>query len=674
MKKNAKKRNSFAFIATVVLTLAVACSACGGNKPLNPDVAAGNTSVGQSGDNSGKFAETIKDVTVTLTTDKSEYNEGEEIHYTLTVNNGRRHYKIDKANVNYTNTEGFVAREGEELPFQFPILDENQEVSIEGVIVHRDGVKGGNNPVRASEGDFETVNFRPYVKVTYAGQEVTIRATIELHLFQKYININSTLLDRPKTVTCHDPSIFRDFDGEYYIIGSFLAGAKTDDLRNWTSIDSTFHSAFSKEDRALIKEWNDDDTANGWNGYLWAPDIVFNPILNKYCMYISANGDNWKSNIVLATADDVEGPYTYAGTIVYGGFSAENFGETDAPMVLGTDTIPERYVTYGIKNKKWGDMYPNCIDPCVFYDDDGNLWMSYGSWSGGIFMLELDEETGLRDYNVSYETNEHSDAYFGKKISGGAYVSGEASYIQKIGDYYYLFISYGNLEAAGGYNVRIYRSASPDGPYLDAVGNSSFSDKYIFNYNLPQGVRLFGGYKWRTFVNGQVAQGHNSAFVDEDGRAYIVFHTRTTNGTEGHYVKVHQLFTNKEGWIVAAPYQTNGEALSESGITSEDVVGEYDVILHELEIDYKHLEVNKPKCVFLNADNTISGEYTGTWKLEDDADNPNGSSYLTLTINGVNYSGVGFYMDVEGTKINTFVFTALGDTNQLTIWGSKVFE
>lgn len=40
------------------------------------------------------------------------------------------------------------------------------------------------------------------------------------------------------------------------------------------------------------------------------------------------------------------------------------------------------------------------------------------------------------------------------------------------GEYYYLFLSYGNLEAKGGYNVRIYRSERPDGDYVDEKGNT----------------------------------------------------------------------------------------------------------------------------------------------------------------------------------------------------------
>ena len=30
--------------------------------------------------------------------------------------------------------------------------------------------------------------------------------------------------------------------------------------------------------------------------------------------------------------------------------------------------------------------------------------MSYGSWFGGLFMLKLDANTGLRDYSYKYET------------------------------------------------------------------------------------------------------------------------------------------------------------------------------------------------------------------------------------------------------------------------------
>lgn len=659
-------------------------------------------------------------VTITIETNKSRYRAGEEIQYTITIDNKREKWDIDKTSFTYTNTEGLMAAQDGSMPMEIPQVLSGESVTLTGTLVGDSDVFTGTGdlvtiliivaavvavtaiivvvvlllrkkkkgakaaalllavvmgglafsdfhlPAQAAAGD--TVVLRPYVQFKYAGEDVMIRAVIELKMNQQLQVIEPEDRLTYQRVVCHDPSIFRDMDGTYYIFGSFLAAGRSADLTNWTSIDAPFQASFTEEVRSQIRAWNKDEKAGNWNDYLWAPDIVYNPVLGKYCMYLSANGDDWKSNIVLLTADTIEGPYEYVDTIVYGGFNAEDYGQTDAPLVLGEEEIPERYVTKGIDNKKWGDKWPNCIDPCVFYDDEGNLWMSYGSWSGGIFMLELDENTGLRDYSVTYETNEHSDAYFGKKIAGGAYVSGEASYIQKIGDYYYLFISYGNLEAAGGYNVRIFRSENPDGEYVDLLGNSSYYDSYVFNYNQSVGVRLFGGYKWRNFNSGMVAQGHNSAFVDEDGRAYIVFHTRTDNGTEGHYVKVHQLFTTKEGWIVAAPYQTTGEALVDGGASTTSVAGDYEVILHELDIDYANLETKKPVFITLTADGQITGDYEGSWSVEE------GTSYITLFLNGKEYSGVTLPMQIEYTTIETQVFTAVGLDDQVTIWGSKAID
>ncbi|MCM1188719.1 MAG: glycoside hydrolase family 43 protein [bacterium] len=660
---------------------------------------------------------TTDGITVTIETDKETYKAGEEIQYSITVENGKAKWDIKASSFTYSNTDGLVPTSGDSMPDSLPEILSGESYTLTGsltgdpavftgsggsagggmvwgivaaavavvvalaIVILRvlrgKGKKNGKKaaalvllavlcssalPARAAG---ETVTVRPYVNVTYAGQEVTIRAVMELKLDQELMVIEPEDRKVYQRITCHDPSIFKDFDGTYYIIGSFLTGGSTQNLYDWTSLDAQIQGGFDQETRDQVKAWNKDDTADGWNGYLWAPDIIYNPHMEKYCMYLSANGDNWKSNIVLLTADSVTGPYEYAGSIVYGGFTEEDFGETDAPAVLGTDELPERYITNGIKNNKWGDMWPNCIDPCVIFDDDGNLWMSYGSWSGGIFMLELDEETGLRDYNVTYENSLHSDAYFGTKIAGGAYVSGEASYIQKIGDYYYLFISYGNLEAAGGYNVRVFRSERPDGDYVDLLGNSAYFDTYTFNYNSSVGVRLMGGYKWRNFNVGQVAQGHNSAFVDDDDKAYIVFHTRTSNGTEGHNVKVHQLFVTKEGWLVAAPYQTTGETMKQDGYSASEVAGDYEVILHELEIDYKNLETKQPKFVTLTEDGKITGEYEGTWELE------SGTPYIRLTLAGQEYSGVTLSMQIEYTTIETMTFTAVGLDNQVTVWGSR---
>lgn len=108
------------------------------------------------------------------------------------------------------------------------------------------------------------------------------------------------------------------------------------------------------------------------------------------------------------------------------------------------------------------------LDSIYLYQDDSakelpkhkNIFVKagLGSWFGGIYLLKLDEETGFRDYDTTYETvpNE-SDAYYGYKLAGGWAVSGEGPYIINKDGYYYLFLSYGGLVAEGGYQMRVFR-------------------------------------------------------------------------------------------------------------------------------------------------------------------------------------------------------------------------
>lgn len=66
--------------------------------------------------------------------------------------------------------------------------------------------------------------------------------------------------------------------------------------------------------------------------------------------------------------------------------------------IAGTDVLDYVDEEYALKNYVRNNSYnfeeyPNAIDPTVFYDADDRMWMVYGSWSGGIFLLELDPAT-----------------------------------------------------------------------------------------------------------------------------------------------------------------------------------------------------------------------------------------------------------------------------------------
>lgn len=562
-------------------------------------------------------------------------------------------------------------------------------------------------------------------------------------------------------IAVHDPSIVMDVtdpttnpNPKYYIYGSHLGRAKTYATSNyqiWNTFETgeentgtsnslfadvngklvNFKDAYSTQLVKKVKNYKSEEVdfpnfdahawqAKGYNvkGNQWAPDIVYNKTMKKWCMYMSLNGDHWCSSIVCFVSDNIEGPWTYQGSVVFSGFqgtyahnsyaAADDWKHTDFAIATGETALPPRYKV----GDRWGTYWPNCIDPCVFYDDDDNLWMSYGSWSGGIFMIRLDKTNGLRDYTYTFpyqisgttttpgaaDANCTSDPYFGKKIAGGHYVSGEASYIQKVGKYYYLFMSYGGLTAAGGYQIRVFRSEKPDGPYKDCLTKTGIDAVYDVprvnfgvDANRDEGVKLFGNYQWETMPNAELAQGHNSAIVDHKGRALIVYHTRFMNRGEEHEVRVHQLFVNQDGWLVAAPYEFSGETYTDNDIATKQlydatkVEGDYQIIAHPYRQNTAAMDYEKPVTIHLNADGSISGEYTGKWELV------SGTSYINLTLKGVatanaevKFKGVLTEQTIDYTNIKALCFTALSSsdglatsggaslqTRGLSIWGSK---
>ena len=431
------------------------------------------------------------------------------------------------------------------------------------------------------------------------------------------------------------------------------------------------------------------------SGDQWAPDIIYNPNMGKWCMYLSLNGDYWASVIVLLTSDSPEGPFTYQAPIVFGGFNNQsysgkkvNYKNTDLEIVLGTQSsLPGRYNT-----NRWGSFWPNCIDPCVFFDEDGELWIAYGSWSGGIFMLKLDKETGLRDYKYTYsgtgstpDASVTSDAYFGKKIAGGYYVSGEGPYIQHIGDYYYLFMSYGGFAPDGGYEMRIFRSSSPTGPYKDASGNSAVYSSYAMNYGpnatTNRGMKILGSYNgWGEQTMGECAQGHNSACQDDQGRSFVVYHTKFNNGNAAHAMRVHQLFLNEKGWLCAAPFEFNGETLTDADIASsqpwsaEDIEGDYQILIHRYKLNHENYEEVTPVTIHLSADGKVTGAYTGTWKYSQD-----GKSYIQIKLGSTTYYGIVSEQTIQGSNpalvtvtstVKALCFSAVASSG-VPVWGYK---
>ncbi|MBR5247063.1 MAG: glycoside hydrolase family 43 protein [Clostridia bacterium] len=517
-------------------------------------------------------------------------------------------------------------------------------------------------------------------------------------------------------IAIHDPSIMELSNGEYYIFGTHCTAAKSNDLVNWTSVASgtgDLNRLLVPEGKTLREvlaeplSWTDayqvvnNYPENGWQTNIWAADVIYNPKMGKYCYYASCSVWGTPASVIwMAVSDNIEGPYEYKDTIVYSGFNKrtvekeyirENSLHYDFTNIK--DLLKKGiFKMDDVQNASWFDIdgnydhtvYPNCIDPALFYDKDGNLWMTYGSFFGGTYIMPMDEKTGMPDYEYMKNHDDY-DMYFGKKLFNPNHyndLSGEGPYIiyDEVSDYYYMFVTYKGLNALGGYNIRQFRSKTPDGLYYDAVGNTALDWA-------DAGIKLFGNYQFSSNEIAYLSGGHCSAMTTSDGKILLSYHTRFNNGTDGYETRIRELVRTQDGWLTALPFEHLGESDMDIGFSTETVSGEYEFIAHgnisntcEGWADVDNI-IAPTQTITLNEDGTISNlrvyesvrnntkvsykEVNGTWQLVD------GTPYIEMTIDSVEYKGV---LDIQKDESKghkeKIVFSLVGNNNE-ALWGVK---
>lgn len=529
------------------------------------------------------------------------------------------------------------------------------------------------------------------VKIVYASETAEGESGQEMQAVQ-----------RAAHVTVHDPSIIRTQDGEYYVLGSHTASARSEDLIHWEQVNIDYAKGTGLPFYGNLEEtmevpflWAGRDDGDCRAGFaVWAPDIIWNPYYEwedgsqgAYMLYYCTSSTWRRSCIAYMVSKDFTGPYTYMDTIVYSGFTRN--GNPDGSSVRdtmwdndylnlkkliekgssngGIDGVSENWF---MTNGDWNHNYaPNAIDPNLFFSASGEkLYMAYGSWSGGLFLLELDRSTGEPIYpgvdSVDEESGNYVDRYFGIHLAGGSHESGEGPYIvyDEEAGYYFLYETYGGLTAEGGYNMRLFRSENAAGPYLDAAGRSASESG---KKNEKYGIKLIGNYTFFDQI-GKRAAGHNSVLIDEDGARYLVYHQRfeTTPQLEGHEVRVHQQFLNEDLWPVTAVYEYVGE--QPENYSADEVAGAYEFVNHGTKTDGEMLETT---LLFLNADGSVSGASQGTWEKTDSG---KGYDYVTIQMEENVYKGIFFRQHKENRdEAPVMTFTAIGDDNSC-IWGSGV--
>jgi arabinan endo-1,5-alpha-L-arabinosidase len=364
--------------------------------------------------------------------------------------------------------------------------------------------------------------------------------------------------------------------------------------------------------------------------------------------YNACKGDSPRSALGIAVADRIEGPYVDKGIILRSGMWGQ---------VSHDGTIYDAM------------KHPNAVDPHVFSDNAGRLWMIYGSYSGGIFILQMNPANGMPLPGQGY----------GKRLVGGNHSRIEGAFVMysPATSHYYMFTSFGGLDANGGYNMRVARSLRPDGPYLDAQGKDMaevkadpakplFDDASI----APHGVKLMGnflvdrklGEAGTGIGTGYVSPGHNSAWYDAaTGQHFLVFHARFPERGEQHEIRVHQMFMNADGWPVVAPYRYAKEKAT--AVRREFVVGDYLYINHGKDIS---AAVKKSQSITLGNDGRITGAVTGTWRLY-------GTNSVELFVNGAAspYKGVFLNQWNETTQSYAMTLSALSREG-VAVFGSRL--
>jgi arabinan endo-1,5-alpha-L-arabinosidase len=291
----------------------------------------------------------------------------------------------------------------------------------------------------------------------------------------------------------HDPAIIREGD-TYYVFASNRFAQKlvpifcSQDLRHWKFCGNVFDK---------VPEWAAKQVP-GTRG-IWAPDISY--INGKYRLYYSVS--TFGSN------------HSVIGLIT---------NKTLNPQSPDYAWVDEGLVVASTRSDDW-----NAIDANLVVDKDGNQWLTWGSFWGGIKMRRLDPQTGKLS---TKDTTLHSLA----SRQPLKPPSIEAPFIVRKGDYYYLFASI-DMCCRGKestYKMVVGRARKITVPYKDREGKAMMAGGGT--------LLLAGNDVWR-------GPGHQAVLAEKQ-RDLLVFHAY--NGTTGRPALQISTLVWHSGWPQAA--------------------------------------------------------------------------------------------------------------------------
>jgi len=371
----------------------------------------------------------------------------------------------------------------------------------------------------------------------------------------------------------HDPSIIKA--GDYFYCYSTDAAygvavrpgimvRKSKDLVKWEFVGWVFNSLPAMGSQYI--------TSNGGvpNNSLWAPYIM--KVGTEYRLYYSLASSAFRvSCIGLATSTSPEGPWVEKGLAV-----------TSVTNGAGT----------------------NAIDPTVVVTPAGEHYMVYGSAWDGLFELKLNPATGLAATAGDRGTRKVRRGKTGTQYNGN--LEGPEIIYNAQTNMYYLFVAYDWLSTK--YNVRVYRSTSPTGPFLDWAG-ANVDDQS------DHGPMILAPYKFAGH-GGWAGVSHCSVF-QENGQYFMAHQGRP--GVDLNYMDLHvrKMFWTADGWPMVSPERYANVA--NTAITPTEMAGDYEQIVQGYTTvpgygnEQTNPNYNDAFVTTLNANGRINGDANNTW-------------------------------------------------------------
>ncbi|MHB8062937.1 MAG: immunoglobulin-like domain-containing protein, partial [Ruminiclostridium sp.] len=187
---------------------------------------------------------------------------------------------------------------------------------------------------------------------------------------------------------------------------------------------------------------------------------------------------------------------------------------------------------------------------------------------------------------------------------------------------YYLTVAYGDLDNT--YNVRVGRSRSITGPYVDYNGVEMNNSTVVSSNNNDIGTKITSPYNFEN-DSGWYSLAH-STFIVSEGTGpegtdeYLLASNSRAGNVSGTRLNIRKIYWTEDGWPLVSPELYSGLNNKEylQDIPTADIAGAYQVV--ELMRDdvpiigTDNASVRRAaKSIFLNTDKTVSGEYTGKW-------------------------------------------------------------